>query len=75
MAVKTKTGVWGSVELESTPKKTIQGRGKHTKYSATSRNKAKKRIEVKENKKNRPKGRFFVSNIKFYISCLNKKRK
>ena len=29
--------------IESKPKKTIIGRGKHTKYSATSRNKAKKR--------------------------------
>ena len=43
MAVKTKTGAWGNVELESTPKKTYQGRGKHTKYSATSRNTAKNR--------------------------------
>ena len=44
MAVKTKQGSWGSMEfVETTPKKTMQGRGKHTKYSATSRNKAKKR--------------------------------
>ena len=28
---------------EATPKKTRQGRGKHTKYAASSRNKAKKR--------------------------------
>ncbi len=39
---KSKTGTWGTVELESTPKKTRQGNGKHTKYSATSSNKAKK---------------------------------
>ena len=39
---KSKTGTWGTVELESTPKKTRQGNGKHTKYAATSRNKAKK---------------------------------
>jgi hypothetical protein len=39
---KAKTGTWGTVELESTPKKTRQGLGKHTKYAATSRNKAKK---------------------------------
>ena len=44
MAVKTKQGAWGSSEyVESIPKKTRQGRGKHTKYAATSRNKAKKR--------------------------------
>ena len=44
MAVKTKQGAWGSSDyVESIPKKTRQGRGKHTKYAATSRNKAKKR--------------------------------
>jgi len=37
MAVK-KTGF-----VESTPKKTRQGTGKHSKYSATSGNKARKR--------------------------------
>ena len=30
-------------QVETKPKKTKQGRGQHTKYSATSRNKAKKR--------------------------------
>jgi hypothetical protein len=29
--------------IESKPKKTRQGSGKHTKYAATSRNKARKR--------------------------------
>ena len=44
MPVKTKQGQWGSSEfVESIPKKTRQGAGKHTKYAATSRNKAKKR--------------------------------
>ena len=33
----------GSVLIESKPKKTRQGAGKHTKYSASSRNKARKR--------------------------------
>jgi len=32
----------GETQIEATPKKTRLGRGKHTKYSATSRNKAKK---------------------------------
>ena len=32
----------GEVLIEARPKKTKQGRGKHTKYAATSRNKAKK---------------------------------
>ena len=33
----------GDVTVESRPKKTRQGRGKHTKYAASSRNLAKKR--------------------------------
>ena len=33
----------GGEIIETTPKKTRQGRGKHTKYAASSRNKAKKR--------------------------------
>ena len=33
----------GDSLIESRPKKTRQGKGKHTKYSATSRNRAKKR--------------------------------
>ena len=33
------------VNIESKPKKTRTGRGKHTKYSATSRNKARKRYK------------------------------
>ena len=33
----------GGELIESTPKKTRQGRGKHTNYAASSRNKAKKR--------------------------------
>ena len=41
MAVKNRTFMSGGVD--STPKKSRQGRGAHTKYSATSRNKAKKR--------------------------------
>lgn len=30
------------IDIESTPKNTRQGEGKHTKYAATSRNKARK---------------------------------
>ena len=41
---KLKQSQWlGSGFIETVPKKTAQGRGQHTKYSATSRNKAKKR--------------------------------
>ena len=37
-------GSWGVADtVESIPKKTRQGRGQHTKYSATARNKKKKR--------------------------------
>ena len=44
MAVKTKSGAWGSSEyVETTPKKTRQGRGTHTKYAPSSRNHAKKK--------------------------------
>lgn len=38
-----KKSLIGTAFLESTPKKTRQGDGKHTKYAATSRNKARKR--------------------------------
>ena len=34
--------VGGSDYIDSIPKKTRQGQGKHTKYTATSRNNAKK---------------------------------
>ncbi len=40
MAMRSLTGV---EMIETRPKKTRQGRGKHTKYAASSRNKAKKR--------------------------------
>lgn len=33
----------GAQKIESKPKKTRQGSGQHTKYAATSRNKARKR--------------------------------
>ena len=36
--------------IESRPKKTRQGKGKHSKYSATSRNSPVKDTKVKENK-------------------------
>lgn len=40
-----KTVAWnaGDTYIEAIPKKSRQGKGKHTKYSATSRNGAKKR--------------------------------
>ena len=43
MAVKIKGGVMGGTYVESIPKKTRQGRGKHSKYAATSRNSARKK--------------------------------
>jgi hypothetical protein len=42
MAVKKSLG-GKNIIIESTPKKTRQGLGKHTKYASTSRNKARKR--------------------------------
>ena len=39
-----KTGLLGSgYDTETRPKKTRQGKGKHSKFSATSRNSARKR--------------------------------
>ena len=40
---KAKGGYGIADSIESTTKKTRQGTGSHTKYSATSRNKARKR--------------------------------
>ena len=40
---KAKTGLNGDIFVEAIPKKSRQGHGKHTKYSATSRNSARKR--------------------------------
>jgi hypothetical protein len=42
MAIKKSSG-GGKQVIESLPKSTRQGCGAHTKYSATSRNKARKR--------------------------------
>lgn len=41
MAIKK--SLIGTVFVESTPKKSRQGNGKHTKYAATSRNGARKK--------------------------------
>jgi len=41
MAVKKSAK--GGVKVESKPKLTLQGSGRNTKYSATSRNKARKK--------------------------------
>ena len=39
-----RSGMMGSTYItETSPKKTRQGRGKHSKYAATSRNSARKR--------------------------------
>ncbi len=38
-----KKSMTGTTFVEAIPKKSRQGQGKHTKYSATSRNKARKR--------------------------------
>ena len=42
MAVKVKGGLTSGDYIESRPKKTLQGNGKHTKYTSTSRNSARK---------------------------------
>lgn len=39
---RSKVGSGGKQVIESIPKSTRQGRGKHTKYAATSRNRARK---------------------------------
>tara|TARA_B000000557_G_C20703233_1_gene412511 strand:+ start:68 stop:217 length:150 start_codon:yes stop_codon:yes gene_type:complete len=38
-----KKSMTGTTFVEAIPKKSRQGQGKHTKYSATSRNKARKK--------------------------------
>jgi len=43
MAVRSTTGSWGREIYVSVPKKTRQGSSKNTRYSASSRNQAKKR--------------------------------
>tara|TARA_B100001778_G_scaffold251367_1_gene211498 strand:- start:849 stop:995 length:147 start_codon:yes stop_codon:yes gene_type:complete len=40
---KMKSSISGTVFIDAIPKKTRQGNGKHSKYSATSRNSARKR--------------------------------
>ena len=40
---KIKKSLMGTAYVETIPKKTRQGQGKHTKYAATSSNNAKKR--------------------------------
>ena len=39
---KARVGIGGDSHIESKPKKSRQGNGKHTKYTSTSRNSAKK---------------------------------
>ena len=39
---RAKVGLTGDQMIESTPKKTRQGQGNHTKYAASSRNGKKK---------------------------------
>ena len=46
---KVKKSLIGTVFIEATPKKTRQGKGKHTKYAATSRNGARKRYRGQGN--------------------------
>ena len=40
---KVKRSLMGGTYVESIPKKTRQGQGKHSKYSATSRNSPRKK--------------------------------
>jgi hypothetical protein len=40
---RAKVGLMGDKMIETIPKKSRQGNGKHTKYASTSRNNAKKR--------------------------------
>ena len=41
--IRASGGLSGANNIQSPPKKSRQGRGKHSKYSATSRNSARKR--------------------------------
>lgn len=46
---KSKVGLSGAETIVSKPKRSRQGKGKHTKLSATSRNVAKKRYRGQGN--------------------------
>ncbi len=46
---KFKQSLTGTTFVETSPKKTRQGNGKHTKYSASSRNRAPKRYRGQGN--------------------------
>ncbi|AOO15783.1 hypothetical protein Sn310910_083 [Cyanophage S-RIM12_Sn_31_0910] len=48
MAARRKS-LSGANMIEASPKKSRQGRGKHTKYASTSRNNAKKRYRGQGN--------------------------
>ena len=65
MAVRSKTGAWGSEQILAFPKKSRQGNGKHTKYSATSRNRLVKSTEDKENNRGVSKEALFLCKITY----------
>ena len=83
MAVKTKQGAWGSSEyVESIPKKTRQGTGKHTKYAASSRNKSKKKyrgqgqvLVINMEDSDRPYLQIPLAPPEWYQEMLEKERK
>ena len=67
--LKVKKSLLGSVFIESKPKKTRQGSGQHTKYSASSGNKAPRNgtvvkvvdIETLDTRV------FFIANVNSYL--------
>jgi hypothetical protein len=64
----------GNEFVETIPKKTSQGTGKHTKYAATSSNKPKKGIEDKEDSTRDLRVSFFMIN-NLYLPLFHACRK
>ena len=58
-----KSSLSGDKFVEAIPKKTLQGRGKHTKYSATSANKPKKRYRGQGRGQKKPREPLFLSVV------------
>jgi len=73
---KMKKSLSGDVFVESIPKKSRQGNGKHSKYSATSRNSARKRYRGQGKwRKMLLRGHFLMLNKYLDKMSINKSRK
>ena len=58
------SGISGGDFIQSPPKKSRQGRGKHTKYAATSRNSPRKKY--------RGQGRYIVEKLLLWLPFIDR---